>query len=59
MARPKVCDEDRVATAVRLPVSVLDALREAASKRQVSVNFLVTRAVTDLLQRLPDPDDLR
>jgi hypothetical protein len=57
MGRPRIYAEPRVATAVRLPVSVHDELQRVASARAVSVNFLVTRAVTDLLTRLPDPLD--
>jgi len=56
MGRPRVCEEERVPTAVRLPRSVRDALREAAAARDVSVNLLVTRAVTEYLGRLPDVD---
>jgi hypothetical protein len=55
MGRPRIYDEPRVATAVRLPVSVHDELQRVASARAVSVNFLVTRAVTELLTHLPDP----
>lgn len=54
MGRPRVCEEERVLTPVRLPRSVRDALRDAAAARDVSVNLLVTRAVTDYLDRLPD-----
>ena len=57
MARPRICDEPRVLTAVRLPTSLRDELDRAAAERAVSVNFLVTRAVTELLQRLPPLDD--
>jgi len=57
MGRPRVCEEERVATAVRLPRSVHDALREAAARRDVSVNLLVTRAVAEYLERLPDVDE--
>jgi hypothetical protein len=53
MGRPKICDEPRVATAVRLPASLRDELQAAATERDVSVNFLVTRAVLDYLRRLP------
>lgn len=56
MARPRVSDEERRVTAVRLPVSVARQLREAARQRDVSVNLLVQRAVEDLLRRLPDVD---
>ena len=55
MGRPRIYDEPRVATAVRLPVSVHDELQRVASARAVSVNFLVTRAVTELLTHLPEP----
>jgi hypothetical protein len=51
--RPRVYNEQRVATAIRLPVSLRDGLQKAAIARDVSVNFLVTRAVSDLLERLP------
>lgn len=57
MGRPRVCEEERVLTPVRLPRSVRDALREAAAARDVSVNLLVTRAVTEYLGRLPDVDE--
>ena len=53
MGRPKTYDEPRVATAIRLPVSLRTDLQAAATERDVSVNFLVTRAVADYLRRLP------
>lgn len=53
MGRPKIYDEPRVATAIRLPTSLRDELQAAATERDVSVNFLVTRAVVDYLRRLP------
>jgi predicted transcriptional regulator len=53
MARPRRYEERRVATAVRLPESVHRRLREAAAERDVSANLIVTRAVTDFLDRLP------
>ncbi|HEY3941276.1 MAG TPA: hypothetical protein VGL60_02215 [Acidimicrobiales bacterium] len=52
MARRRTYSEDRVATAVRLPVSVHRRLHQAALERDVSANLLVTRAVTDFLERL-------
>lgn len=52
MGRPKICAEPRVTMAVRLPASLRDELRAAALARDVSVNFLVNRAVTDYLARL-------
>jgi hypothetical protein len=53
MARPRIYAEARIATAVRLPASVHERLHAAAADRDVSVNLLVTRAVTDFLDRLP------
>ncbi|MFN0092299.1 MAG: hypothetical protein ACKVWR_18855 [Acidimicrobiales bacterium] len=46
----------RIATAVRLPASVHRRLHDAASDRDVSANLLVTRAVTEFLDRLPSAD---
>ena len=57
MARPRTFTERRVATAVRLPVSVHRRLHDAARTRDVSANLLVTRAVADYLDRLADLDD--
>ena len=56
MPRPRICDEPRVVTAVRLPASLRHELDRAAAERTVSVNFLVTRAVTDYLRSLPPLD---
>jgi hypothetical protein len=53
MSRPKIYDEPRVATAIRLPTSLHGELQTAASERDVSVNFLVTRAVSAFLAQLP------
>jgi predicted transcriptional regulator len=53
MPRPRTYDERRIATAVRLPVSVHRRLHEAASDRNVSANLLVIRAVTEFLDQLP------
>lgn len=44
--------ETRVATAVRLPASIHRRLQETASDRDVSVNLLVTRAVSEFLDRI-------
>jgi hypothetical protein len=57
MARPRVYDEARVSTAIRLPASLHGQLQRAAVARDVSVNALVTRAVEDLLERLPSAPD--
>ncbi|HUY66034.1 MAG TPA: toxin-antitoxin system HicB family antitoxin [Acidimicrobiales bacterium] len=53
MARPRTYEERRIATAVRLPESVHRRLHEAAANRDISANLLVTRAVSDFLDRLP------
>jgi predicted HicB family RNase H-like nuclease len=42
-----------VTTAVRLPASLHDHLRDCALERDVSVNLLVTRAVEAYLDQLP------
>jgi len=55
MARPKVYDEKRITTAVRLPESAHDQLREAALERDVSVNYLINRAVAQYLEGLGKP----
>jgi len=55
VSRPKVYDEPRVATAIRLPTSLHSELQSVATERDVSVNFLVTRAVSAFLARLPPP----
>jgi hypothetical protein len=53
MARPRTYDERRIATAVRLPVSVHRRLHEAATDRNLSANLLVIRALTEFLDQLP------
>jgi len=54
VARPRVYEEERVSTAVRLPASLHEQLKEEARARQVSVNFLVERAVGHYLELLPE-----
>jgi predicted transcriptional regulator len=56
MGRPRVSDERRIATAVRLPESLHRRLQLAASDRDVSANLLVTKAVDEYLERLPSAD---
>jgi predicted transcriptional regulator len=58
MSRPRMFEETRVATAVRLPESVHRRLHQAAADRDVSANLLVTRAVCEFLDRLPSADDV-
>ena len=55
MSRPRIYDEPRIATAIRLPASLREELHAAATERDVSVNFLVTRAISDYLRRLSPP----
>jgi hypothetical protein len=57
VGRPRIYEEPRVATAIRLPISLRDELQAVASERDVSVNLLVTRAVLDYLGRLPSLGD--
>jgi hypothetical protein len=53
MGRPRVSDEERVATAVRFPASLHARLADAAEDSELSVNALVNRAVVVYLERLP------
>lgn len=48
----------RIATAVRLPEDLHDELQRQADRRDVSVNFLVVRAVQRYLESAPDPNAL-
>jgi len=57
MARPKIYEERRVATAVRLPASVHAELQRLARSRDVSVNYVITRAVEELLANSPGLED--
>jgi predicted HicB family RNase H-like nuclease len=59
MARPKTYTEDRVTTAVRLPETIHQELQQAAADRDLSVNYLVTRAVAEFLGKLIPADELR
>ena len=57
MGRQPVSNERRIATAVRLPESIHERLRRAAEERSVSANLLVTKALAEYLDRLPDLDE--
>ena len=48
----------RVATAVRLPEDLHARLQEHADMRDVSVNWLVTRAVEQFLDGLPSREQV-
>lgn len=52
MPRPKIYDEPRVTTALRLPESLHDRLRSTAYARDVSVNLLATKAIKEYLDQL-------
>lgn len=53
MGRKKTYEERRVATAFRLPASIHARLVAAAEEREVSANFLATRAISKYLNELP------
>lgn len=48
----------RISTAIRLPVDLHAQLQRQAEEREVSVNYLVTRAVVHYLRQLRPPDPL-
>lgn len=50
---------DRTATAIRFPEDLHDRLRTAAGERDLSINYLVVKAVEDFLGRLIPADELR
>jgi len=58
VARPRISDEPRVLTAVRLPESLHDRLHREAGERQVSANLLVTKAVAAYLDQLPPVEEV-
>jgi predicted HicB family RNase H-like nuclease len=56
MARPRVYEEERVTTAVRIPRTTHQRLRAEAMQRDVSVNYLIVRAVERYFEDLPAPE---
>lgn len=52
MSRPREYDGHRVTCAVRLPDDLHARLRDAAREREVSMNRLIERAVSEYLDRL-------
>ena len=56
MARPRLYEENRLTTAVRLPEALHQRLQEAALERDVSVNLLVVKAIERYLDQ-PIPLD--
>lgn len=57
MGRPRTEPADRRSTQIRFPTPMLDELHIAAAERDVSVNWLVNRAVADFLDRLIPVDE--
>jgi len=47
----------RITTAVRLPEDLHARLHEAADDRDLSANFIITKALEDFLQRLIPPEE--
>jgi predicted HicB family RNase H-like nuclease len=58
VGRPRVHQEERVTTAVRVPKTLHDRVRAAADERHVGVNLLVVRALEEYLDRLVPVDEL-
>lgn len=56
MARPRVYDERRVTTALRLPESLHERLRSIAHERDVSANLIATKAIKAYLDQLEPVD---
>ncbi len=59
MARPKVHKENRVTTAIRVPERLHSKLARAAEERDLSVNYLVVRAIEDFMDRLIPAEELK
>src|SRR5690349_4482180 len=59
MARPKIHPDDRVTTAIRIPKDLHEQLRQAAEERQLSVNYLVVKALEDFVERLVPISELQ
>lgn len=53
MARPRLYDEPRIGLALRLPKTLRDELQRAADARDVSVNYLATKAIDEYLAEHP------
>ena len=57
MGRPNL--GQTINTAIRMKPELHDALKAAAEEREVSVNFLINRAVEDFLPRLIPVEEIR
>lgn len=55
MTRPRA----RTTTAIRFPEDVHQRLKEAADERDLSINFMVVKAVEEMLENLVPADELR
>jgi len=51
--------KQRTTTAIRFPGPVHEQLKEAAEERDLSINFLVVKAVEDFLGRLLPAEEMR
>jgi predicted DNA-binding protein len=51
--------QPRSATAIRFPAELHDRLREASEQHHLPVNFLVVKAVEEMLDNLLSPAELR
>ena len=51
--------KQRLTTAVRLPEELHQRLREAAYERDLSINYLVVKAVEEFLDNLIPAEELR
>ncbi len=49
----------RTTTAIRFPEQTHERLRQAAEERDLSINFLVVKAVEDFLDHLIPADEIR
>jgi predicted HicB family RNase H-like nuclease len=58
VSRPRVHGE-RITTAIRLTPELHAQLLEAASERDLAVNYLVVKAIEDYLPRLIPVDELK
>lgn len=58
MSRPKQYQDERVSTALRLPVELHERLKAAAEERDVSANWLINRAIAAYLDQLVPAGDL-
>jgi predicted transcriptional regulator len=56
MPTPK---KDRTNTAIRFPDDIRRRLQQAAEDHDLSMNYLVVKAVEDFLDRLLDPSEVK